>query len=1329
MAEKSGFFNSVNGDRKYKADFFAEYFASFIGNGVFPNPSDNLQVIANDNMTVTVKQGSAWINGYFYVNDSDLILNIDNADGVLNRIDRIVLQYSTLDRTITAKIKKGTFDSSPIALILQRDADAYELGIADIAINAGATSITQANITDLRLSNDYCGVVTGTVDQIDTTTLFNQYQSWLLEKKSEYDTDLSQWINTKQSDYQAWYDTTIATEQIEIDAMEEQFQTDWDTWFATVQGALDGDVAGNLLNLINANTTRIKINQDKIDILENNIDNLNTNDIQARLEMEDLKRRLELAEIANLESFASKDDMGFFDYFDTTDNIDLANTTATVDTTAKQVQFPAKQNFTVKSVGDFTDATDIKVDGEVNVGDKINNILVNSVTSQEEITTNTVVDATVVASAYDTSKNARPQVLSNGWIVIAVYIPSSGIYFYKTEKGDWTDVEQLCYMGSGLSSADFSIVSSGNFIYVIGNNGYYNYFDATTVNNDNIGNLGLDTSQTALDSCSLAISPDKTTLWAAWASKNSTYPNSFNIRTCKGIIQLDGSVNWSSVEQITSYNTNGIDLTNPSIVVNSDNNPVTVYEWINLSSNYYIGRAYLNDSTWIVSDSPTANPVYYATYSQSSPDLIVDKNGVLLCVWEGQDSTESSNHIRFSKSTDDGLTWSAMEKLTSGSYNKRKPSITVNKNDEIFIRWWGVNSNSSPYGTIEGINNIDGVWGSILDITNKTTGSAYYPSTLFDPTFTLDFSSPLFIYEDNENSKVGFYGTWDTVKEQFYPVLNQVISTVDNEELTVIPNPFSVLQMNQETFDTFNSIELRLYPEIIQKATISGTVTSSTSVTIGATDRPLVTGDKLWIGNIENEIVGSTGNSINHNIQNATVTPNVYETNSKGALVQLENGWLVAGFFNDPNIGFSIYKPEEENPQWVELPLKTNYGAEDGFFIVSKGNTIHVLTAHDANIQNHYMNMTEYDGVATNFGTNVGTIDTGRSNMSGCSLAISQDKTTLHACWGDRDSTRPNSFNIRYAKGTINQDNSVTWSSAEQITSYNTNGINLINPSIVVNSDNNPVIVYEWINSSSNFYIGRAYFDSSNWIVSDSPSANPVYYAFYAQSSPSAIFVPQSVNGLANGRIWVAWHGQDSIDDNIYHIRVSYSDDGGVTWSAMEKLTSLTTSHNIQPSITCNKDNKVFITFITNNNSQTTYYVVRKISNISGVWNSPSIVTPNTSNNSTHPSTLFDQTFTLDFSEPLFIYQDGQNSKVGFYGTWTIEQGYNLTLTNPVTLTDQQQIPIVDFNVEQASTAMTLNGIDTEKYEFSAANLATTTADIKINGQQNNLNSMVYAIS
>ncbi|MBU4437931.1 MAG: hypothetical protein KJ779_00005, partial [Firmicutes bacterium] len=181
MAEQSGIFPSVNGDRRYFTSFFAEYFADFIGNGIYPNPSTQCQVLANNNMTVVLKPGNGYINGFKYKNDSALELSIDNADGVLKRIDRIVLRYTVLDRNIRAYVKKGTFASSPVAPSLQRDADMWELGVADIYVANGAVSISQANITDLRLNNTYCGIVHGVIGQVDTTTIFNQFQAWYLE--------------------------------------------------------------------------------------------------------------------------------------------------------------------------------------------------------------------------------------------------------------------------------------------------------------------------------------------------------------------------------------------------------------------------------------------------------------------------------------------------------------------------------------------------------------------------------------------------------------------------------------------------------------------------------------------------------------------------------------------------------------------------------------------------------------------------------------------------------------------------------------------------------------------------------------------------------------------------------------------------------------------------------------------------------------------------------------------------------------------------------------------------------------------------------------------
>ena len=224
MAEKSSFFTSLNGDRKYKASDFAEYFRTFIGNGVFPNPSSNLQVISNGDMTLTISPGFAWINGYMYHNTDNLILTVDHSDSALKRIDRVVVKCDFVNREIRTYIKKGIFSQSPVAPTLERSVDAYELCVAEIQVDNNVISIQQSKITDTRLNNELCGIVTQTVETIDTTTLFNQIE----EYKREFELQNMNWFNS----------TTV------------KLGDDFNIWFDTVKGILNEDVAGNLTNRV-----------------------------------------------------------------------------------------------------------------------------------------------------------------------------------------------------------------------------------------------------------------------------------------------------------------------------------------------------------------------------------------------------------------------------------------------------------------------------------------------------------------------------------------------------------------------------------------------------------------------------------------------------------------------------------------------------------------------------------------------------------------------------------------------------------------------------------------------------------------------------------------------------------------------------------------------------------------------------------------------------------------------------------------------------------------------------------------------------------------------
>lgn len=249
--EKSSFFNSVQAadgsyDREYLAEDFAKYFASFIGNGVFPNPSSNLQVLSNNDMTVSIDIGKAYINGYYYENTTKLVKTIDICDGRLNRIDLVVLRLDFTNREIKTYIKKGTFASSPKAETLQRDSDMYELGLAKVYIKAGATSITQADITDLRLDTDNCGVVTDVVNTVDTSTLFAQYMAWYNEKTSMFEDNMA----SKETEFDNTVHTNIEKYKKSMEESEIDLKKQFVTWFESIKGQLSTDAAGNLQNQV-----------------------------------------------------------------------------------------------------------------------------------------------------------------------------------------------------------------------------------------------------------------------------------------------------------------------------------------------------------------------------------------------------------------------------------------------------------------------------------------------------------------------------------------------------------------------------------------------------------------------------------------------------------------------------------------------------------------------------------------------------------------------------------------------------------------------------------------------------------------------------------------------------------------------------------------------------------------------------------------------------------------------------------------------------------------------------------------------------------------------
>jgi conserved domain protein len=111
----------------------------------------------------------------------------------------------TQNRSLSIELKENT-------TTLRRDSDVWELQIASIHVKQNAMAINQSDITDTRLDSNVCGVVTSVINQVDTTTIFNQYMDYWNRKKAENETKWQEQMNSQEKRFveqkdsiEAWY--------------------------------------------------------------------------------------------------------------------------------------------------------------------------------------------------------------------------------------------------------------------------------------------------------------------------------------------------------------------------------------------------------------------------------------------------------------------------------------------------------------------------------------------------------------------------------------------------------------------------------------------------------------------------------------------------------------------------------------------------------------------------------------------------------------------------------------------------------------------------------------------------------------------------------------------------------------------------------------------------------------------------------------------------------------------------------------------------------------------------------------------------------------------
>lgn len=159
----------------------------------------NWQVIAQSGMNVRVQaEGMAggWLSnlgryGVAFWNPTNIDLTVETADGVLPRIDRVVVSWHIPQQTSvpTVSIRKGTPASSPSGPALVNDGEYAEICLAEITVPAGATEIQGQNITDTRMDGTLCGIVSAGLEKFPTDGLNQEFQAWFENVKGQLSED------------------------------------------------------------------------------------------------------------------------------------------------------------------------------------------------------------------------------------------------------------------------------------------------------------------------------------------------------------------------------------------------------------------------------------------------------------------------------------------------------------------------------------------------------------------------------------------------------------------------------------------------------------------------------------------------------------------------------------------------------------------------------------------------------------------------------------------------------------------------------------------------------------------------------------------------------------------------------------------------------------------------------------------------------------------------------------------------------------------------------------------------------------------------------------
>lgn len=250
MSVSSGFFNSLNGDRKYNAAQMSAIFDGLIIDGVFASIGTSFAVKAAGGLTVNVGIGKAWFDHTWTVNDSILPMTAPEAEVLLDRIDAVVLEVNGTEsvRENTIKFVKGNPSSAPSRPTLTNEGNVHQYPLCYIYRKYGTAVINQADITPM-VGTESTPFVTGILQTISLDELLGKWQDELDRFTDARSQEVDDWIAQEESDFTAWFNkmkADLQQEQTVLDQWIVSEQADFLAWYNQMKDQLSGDVAGNL---------------------------------------------------------------------------------------------------------------------------------------------------------------------------------------------------------------------------------------------------------------------------------------------------------------------------------------------------------------------------------------------------------------------------------------------------------------------------------------------------------------------------------------------------------------------------------------------------------------------------------------------------------------------------------------------------------------------------------------------------------------------------------------------------------------------------------------------------------------------------------------------------------------------------------------------------------------------------------------------------------------------------------------------------------------------------------------------------------------------------